>query len=317
MAEPSRPGGEASGVTRHQMEVVLRRATELATANVDSEDRLSEGELIRIAGEVGLPARYVRQALYELQADARATWSDRRLGAAVIVASRAVPGAPGDVLDRFADYFSAEEYLRLVRRREGRASFAPAEDLLSKVGRAFRRGAGEHALARARGVSLTVRSLGDEVAGAGEQAGDAGAREGGPDTGAVQPPLERSHLRIDVDLSDRRRAALATGIGIGAAGGAVAGSALAVGIGIATGATFPDPVAFFGVLGLGATLGAAGGLGVGMAAARAWFRNLKAGFRNEAEGLLDRAERGDRLTGEAPAWRRRLDRALNPRTSRE
>lgn len=271
------PESTGEGITRHQLELVIRRAAELAGSDVESDDRISEPELIRIAGELGLPPHHVRQALYELGEGRPAhRWADRHLGGGIVVGSRAVPGKADDIIDRLEKYLTAEEYLRLVRRREEFATFQPAQDVVSKVARAFRRRGSEHDLGRADGITLAVRPL-------------------SPD---------RAHVRVELDLTARRRGALG-GVAAGTAGGFVAGGLLATTIGAFAGVTGADAGALAAVAGSGAILGAGLGFTGSVALARAWLRKLKAGFRTQTEGLLDRVERGDPLSDPNAAWGRK------------
>ena len=77
-------------ITRRDFEVVIRRAAELSADEADSRDEsLSEEEAVRIATELGLPARYVRQALFELpQISPEATRADDYFGESVLTATR-------------------------------------------------------------------------------------------------------------------------------------------------------------------------------------------------------------------------------------
>ena len=55
-------------LTREEFDAVIRRAAELAASDPDAgEGRLSEVELYRIAGEVGLSEGHVRTALAEVR----------------------------------------------------------------------------------------------------------------------------------------------------------------------------------------------------------------------------------------------------------
>ena len=64
--EPRDREPDAPRITREDLQLVIRRAAELYTAETDADERLSESEVLRIADELGLPGRHVRQALYEL-----------------------------------------------------------------------------------------------------------------------------------------------------------------------------------------------------------------------------------------------------------
>ena len=52
-------------LARTDLEAVIRRAVELAHAQGDLEDTLTEAELVRIGSELGLPAAQVRRGMGE------------------------------------------------------------------------------------------------------------------------------------------------------------------------------------------------------------------------------------------------------------
>src|SRR5690554_4249574 len=112
----------ARAITRRDFETVIRRAAELSALDrEDDHDQLSEEEVVRIGAELGLPAKYVRQALFELpeiqtEDDAGSDY----FGAPVLTATRVVPGSAPDVLRRIEDYLTTREYLQVVRRRADR-----------------------------------------------------------------------------------------------------------------------------------------------------------------------------------------------------
>ena len=271
------PAPADRSITRRQLEAVIRRAIELYSARADADERLSEEEVLRIGAELALPADLVRQALYETPPDLDPSLTDRVIGPARVSIGRVLPLADQDAAARLEEYLSTREYLVLRRRQQCVAYFEPAEDTISKMARALSRPARSWYLARARGVALAVR------------------------------PLEpgRSHVRIDMDLGNRRSEAAVNGlvgggvlgIALGAAGAVVAslGFADVLGTTLATAAS-----AFAAVAGLG------GGLWAGVAAAAAAYRRRLAAARLEVEGLLDRLERGERLDPPPAPWRRLL-----------
>jgi lipopolysaccharide biosynthesis regulator YciM len=59
---------EGRGLTRREFDAVIRRAAELSTSDPETaEGALTEAELFRIAGEVGLSRHHVHQALAEVR----------------------------------------------------------------------------------------------------------------------------------------------------------------------------------------------------------------------------------------------------------
>lgn len=273
-------------VTRREMEMVIRRAVELAAEQADAGEAISEDEVVRIAGEVGLSAQYVHQALFELPALRRQeqpTRAARSLGPCTISAQRAVPGDAAVIVRRLEQYFSTREYL-LTRRHQGTQLWlAPADDAVSKVFRAMTRSGRRFQLARATRV------------------------------GVLAEPLDaaRARVRLEIDLEERRHDAFIEG----SVGGVFLGLLLGNGVGFA-GAALAVVLGATGplVIGSGIALGVAGlvgGIWGGLALARRSFRRRLGTARLEADALLDRLETGERLEPPpSPLLRRLRDRFI-------
>jgi hypothetical protein len=276
---PPVPPAPEEGIDRHGLELVIRRAAELAAQEADADERLSESEVLRVAEELGLPGRHVRQALYELP---RTTEPDpgplaRWYGTSAVSGTRVVPGTPEQVLPRLEDYLVTREFLQVLRRQGGRASFHPADDAISNVARAVRRPQRQWQIARARRVLVEVRPM----------------------------PAQESHVRLELDLGHHRNGAVT--------GGLIGG--ILVGIPLAAGAFFPLGHVLLPVLGdtaayaTGFLAGAttfAGSVAGGLTLARNSFRNRLDSARLELAGLLDRLEGGDRLDPPPAPWLRGL-----------
>lgn len=267
-------------IQRHDLEAVIRRAVELSLTEHESEDRLSEDEVIRVATEVGLPAKLARQALYELPAmPSTPSFYEKMFGPAIISASRAIPAGDADRLrKRLEEYLHSHEYLQLVRRRAGRLYFVPAEDTISSLARGLLRPSKRYQMARARRVVVDVRAL-DESS---------------------------SHVQIATDFEKQRteasRGAMIGGGAVGAAAGGVAAALIGFNADPSMLTAIGQAAAFLGV-------GAASLTGVVRLAGRS-FRQRMLEARVELEGLLDRAEHGERLEPPPAPWRRRLQRFL-------
>jgi hypothetical protein len=277
--QPPERGEEPRRITREELQLVIRRAAELLTDETESDERLSEAQVLRIADELGLPGRHVRQALYELPRRGGPPGSrlDRWYGESGVVGTRVVPGRPDEVMDRLEDYLVTRELLQVLRRQGGRASFSPADDAISNVARAVRRPQRQWQIARSRRVLVEARPMVDEA----------------------------SHVRLELDMEPQRKRAAASGI----VGGALLGLPLAVG------AFFPVDQIFFDIAGNAAGLAAglaagAGTLGAsvagGLAVARSRFRARVDGARLEIAGLLDRLEGGRTLDPPPAPWLRSL-----------
>lgn len=249
---------------------MIRRAAELSAADADADERISEDELIRIAAELGLPARHVRQALLELPAGpADRSFLGRALGPARARGVRVVASDAELIFHRLEEYLTTREYLRPLRRQQRRGWYAPAEDPISKIVRVFSRPAGRYYMARATRVALTVE------------------------------PLEpgTAHVGLEVDLTGRRRE--------DAVGGATVGGLIGIGLGFGVGAVVAGGAGEVAGIAAG-TLSFGGTIAAGVAMARAVFRRRIIDARLEIEGLLDRLERDESLDPPPAPWRRRV-----------
>lgn len=286
MTDENRAVSPDKGITRRELQAVIRRAVELYAVEADAEERLSEEEVLRIGAELGLPARHVRQALYELPTgQPQPTLVERALarvyGSSSLAVARSVPGDASGVLQLLEEYLTTREFLQLRRRQGDELRFEPASDAISKLSRAFSRPARQHRLAYARRVLLRVRAL--------------------------EPRL--AHVRLELDLGDLRRRATAAGL----IGGTLAGTVLAgvafVGVGGVLATVVSQPMAITAGLVAGAWTFA----GTVIASVRAFarrFRSRVEAARLEVEALLDRLERGERLEPPPAPWRRRLELGL-------
>jgi hypothetical protein len=276
-----------NNISKPDLQAVIRRAAELYAAETESETLLSESEVLRIGDELGLPERLVRQALYELpEPEASPSWVDRFYGSPVIAANRAVAGEANANFKRLEEYLSTREYLQVRRKQGGSAWLEPADDPISAMARAFWRPARRYYLSRASRVALTVRAL--------------------------EPGT--SHVRLGLDMSERRRTSVIGAIFAGGFAGIGTGTLtfilIAAPLGWLTGTTAPT----IGLFAAAAAAIAAGGstiAGTLSFAARRFRRRMQEALV-EVEGLLDRLERGDGLEPPpAPWWRRFQGRSTN------
>jgi hypothetical protein len=264
------------GISRRDLPAVVKRAAELAAFEGDAEEAIPEDEVVRIAAELGLSERHVRQAMLEgAQEEAEPSFLDRQIGIPRIMATRAVPLSPEQARAALEDYLVTREYLRVIRRQPSTTSFEPADDTVSTVARAFARSK-KHCLAAAEGVELTVREL--------------------------QPGW--SHVRIKAVYPKVRKVHVGGAVA-GTVLGATAGGAAGIAVSIITAGSLGDPVSL--------ALGATTGIGVlGAAAAGFWtmarnnFRTWRDRTVNEANGVLDRLEKGDELRPPPSPWLRKL-----------
>jgi hypothetical protein len=255
------------GLTRREFDAVISRAAELSSSDTGGGDgELSEEELFRIAGEVGLSGTHVRQALDEVRSDvAFGGRLDRWFGPQFIRATRLVPGDRSELARRFDDFLVGTQLLQSVRRGSEVLMYRPSVDWASQIARAASSQSRKYYIASARSVEVHLQQL-----------------EKG-----------RSHVEIIVDPGTRGdsvgSAVVFGGIG-GVVSGTMAGWALSAltPVGLAVGA---------GVLLAGAVAsGAAYRTG---ASAKKKLQEVKA----ELEGILDTLELGESLEPPPAAWR--------------
>lgn len=280
---PGPPGGSPTGagadggrgdggeVPSDRLEQIIRRATELQHGREDERrDFLSEEEIVRIGGEVGLEPAHVRRALAEWRARSLLPDSPedggplRRIGDAIIRSSRAVPGDPTGVQRKVESHFRLQESLQAVRTQPGRSLWEPSEGLLSKMQRSLDVGGRGYELAEAANVELAITGL----------------EEGW------------SLVTLTADARNvRSRYAVSW----------LAGSAPF----FAAGAVMMDLLAGVPLL-LGGPLAAGGALATAAAGAGRSLDQRRRRIRLVMEGLLDRLEQGLSLEPDRPGWRDRI-----------
>ena len=265
--------GDGRSLTRHEFDAVIRRAAELASSDPDgTEKALSEGELYRIAGEVGLSEGHVRRALAEMRSGELGSDGvlDRIFGPSFVRASRVVPGEPQGLGVQIDEFLVASQLLQPVRRGATMLQYRPAVDWASQVARAASSTTRKYYIASAKLVEVRFDVIDDE----------------------------RTLVEFLVDPGTR-------GDGIGGAvfgGGAAGGTAGAL-TGMALASAAPLALA----VGAGVLIGGAIWAGVGYSVGHRHKRKL-AEVRAEIEGVLDSLERGLSLEPPPSSWRRWVKR---------
>jgi hypothetical protein len=270
-------GDRRRGLTRDEFDRVIRRAAELATSEADAGERaLTEGELLRIAGEVGLGEAHVRQALGELRAGRMERGPVARIfGPGVVSSSRVVPGTPRELAVKCDDFFVASQLLQAVRRGSDRLQYRPSVDWASQLARAASFTSRKYYVASAQSVEVHLDAVDDE------------------------------HTLVELHVDPGTRSEYLWGAGLG---GAAAGAGLGV-----VGATILVAAASMPPLGAALLGGVAGtGLwgGITWSAGQAHKRKMLE-VRAEVEGILDRLEVGASLEPPPPAWRRWVKRQFH------
>ena len=270
MADPKPPATPGSSVPARrlgsdQIEAVVRRALELQAHEADStsDPGVSDAELIRIGGELGIGPTHMRRALAEVSADATRPRGGGILGSARATASRAVPGSAERVRQHIDSYLRDSQYLAVLRRLPDRAIYEKSKGFQVEMTRMMdatrdvvsgrkpkRIGAGFD-LRTARTTEVSVSQLDENT----------------------------SLVTLTADLGNQR-----TGywVGIGASTGAVAATA-----GIVAAVIVAPPAA---LVALPVLAGGAWG-------SRALYTGVLERARLHLEALLDHLERGESLLG--------------------
>ncbi len=260
------------GLTRREFEAVIGRAVELSSSDADNGDGdLSEAELFRIAGEVGLSGMHVRQALDEVRSDlAFGRPLDRWFGPQFIRVARVVPGNHSELSKRLDDFLVGTQLLQSVRRGSEVLLYRPAVDWASQIARAASSQSRKYYIASAKSVEVQLQQL----------------EEG------------RSRVEIVVDPGTRGDS-VGSAVVFGGLGGVTSGTfagwalstltpvALAVGVGMLVGGTVTGGITY-------------------LTGASAKKKLLD--VRTELEGILDTLELGRSLDPPPAAWRRWVKR---------
>jgi hypothetical protein len=266
---------DGRSLTRREFDAVIRRAAELASSDPDGgESALTESELFRIAGEVGLDEVHVRRALAEIRSGVEGGGLvDRMFGPAFVRASRVVPGKPDGLSLSVDEFLVASRLLQRVRRGPNTLQYRPAVDWASHLARAASLSSRKYYIASARSVEVHFE--------------------------AVDP--DRTYVEFLVDPGTRGNNLAGAIIG-GGTGGAVLG--VASGIGLATFA----PVVL--AVGVGVVVG--GGTLSGITYATGLSRKRKLSeVHAEIEGVLDSLECGASLEPPPSSWRRWVKRQFH------
>jgi hypothetical protein len=114
---------------RAALERVIQRAAELQTADREPGDGITPDQVIQLGTEVGIPQRYLQQALAEertrLPDQLQAGLLDRVAGPGVVVTHRVVAGPPGVVEANLLRWMEQNELLCVQRQQPGRVTWEP------------------------------------------------------------------------------------------------------------------------------------------------------------------------------------------------
>src|SRR3989454_8702423 len=136
--------GKAGGgdlISREALERIIKRAAELQAGEHDVGDGLTNNEVLALGKDVGIPDRYLRQAMLEEQTRvapevATGTWA-WLTGPRSIVAYRVVPGDRAAVERELSRWMIVEELLQPKRHFADRTSWEPETGAFASTQRAL------------------------------------------------------------------------------------------------------------------------------------------------------------------------------------
>lgn len=126
---------------REALDRILKRAAELQAHERDTGESMTPDEVLALGREVGIPGRYLQQAMLEERVRVGAVTPggvlDRVVGVAICAAARVVRGDVDSVEEALVEWMEANELVAIERRQPGRISWEPLRGMQV----AFRRSA--------------------------------------------------------------------------------------------------------------------------------------------------------------------------------
>jgi hypothetical protein len=160
------PEGHPAPIDRAALERIIQRAAELQTAEREIGEGLTTDQVLELGREVGIPGRYLQQALLEersrIVGAGPGGFLSRTVGPADIVAQRVIRGERDGIEATLVRWMEKQELFSVQRHQPGRITWEPTGGFQAAYRRAV--GAGGHSkrpimLARADTVSCTVLEL--------------------------------------------------------------------------------------------------------------------------------------------------------------
>jgi hypothetical protein len=149
-------------ISRDALERIIKRAAELQAGERDIGEGLTTNEVLALGKDVGIPDRYLRQAMLDEQTRitpevSTGTWA-WLTGPRSIVAHRVVPGDRDTVEQALARWMTEEELLQPKRRYADHTSWEPKAGAFASIQRALA-GKRRYSLASAGEISAQVVQL--------------------------------------------------------------------------------------------------------------------------------------------------------------
>lgn len=158
--------GEFARIDRAALERIIQRAAELQTTEREIGDGMTSDELMALGREVGIPGRYLQQALLEertrLGTVGAAGLARRVAGPGQITAQRVVTGDQDSIEQSLLRWIEGNELFCVQRQQPGRITWEPISGFQAAIRRstaALGSGKRPFMLSRAATISATVVSL--------------------------------------------------------------------------------------------------------------------------------------------------------------
>jgi hypothetical protein len=151
-------------VDRQALERIIKRAAELQTAEREIGDTLTSDELISLGREVGIPVRYLQQALLEERARVGQAGApgilDRVAGPGQVTAERVVSLDSEMVEQELIRWMERNELFCIQRQQAGRITWEPLGGFQAAIRRsAAALGAGKRPFMLSRAATVTAAIL--------------------------------------------------------------------------------------------------------------------------------------------------------------
>ena len=155
--------GAGDLIGREALDRIIKRAAELQAGAQDVGDGLTQNEVLALGKDVGIPSRYLQQAMLEERT--RAVVETRRgfwawlTGPRTLSADRVVPGDRAAVERALTRWMEEEESLQVKRRYPDRTSWEPKAGAFATIQRALGSKGRRFSLANAEDVTGQVTQL--------------------------------------------------------------------------------------------------------------------------------------------------------------
>lgn len=150
-------------ISRKALERIIQRAAELQATGRDLGDSLTEGQVLELGKEVGIPARLLQQAMMEERMRPETAGAQgvltRWMGPSRVMAQRTMPGNRSDIEDALSNWMTERELLTVKRQYKQQTSWEARRDFMASLKRGLGLGGRRYVLSRTKEVLGEVRQL--------------------------------------------------------------------------------------------------------------------------------------------------------------